>query len=58
MDEPKVEIQICDYGNINMLTQQITTKIILLKDEDLSQLLQSLKDKIIELEIKLNGLTP
>jgi len=36
----------------------LETQTLLLKGEDLSQLLQSLKDKIIELEIKLNDLTP
>ena len=52
MDEP---MRTCDYGNANFIIKQITTNVILLNDVDLTQLIQSLTDRInaLELEIKV-----
>jgi len=54
MDELKQKnaIQIYEYGDTNIITHQITTKVIILNGEDLSQLLQSLIDRINALETK------
>jgi len=49
--KPKVGTQIYDYGDTNIMSQQITTNVILLNGEDLSQLLQSLSDRIKALEV-------
>jgi hypothetical protein len=51
MDEP-IEMRTCDYGNDNFILKQMTTNVILLNGVDLTQLLQSLTDRILELEIK------
>lgn len=45
-------IQTHDYGIVNIITRQVTLDTLLLKGEDLSQLLQSLTDRIKVLETK------
>ena len=48
--QAKVATQIYDYGDVNVITQQITANVILLNGFDLSQLIQSLTEKIQLLE--------
>jgi len=52
MDEP---MRTCDYGNANFITEQITAKVILLNGDDVSQLIQSLTDRIKALELEVDA---
>ena len=45
--------QIYDYGDVNVISQQITANVILLNGFDLSQLIQSLTKKIQLLEERI-----
>ena len=45
--------QIYDYGDVNVISQQITANVILLNGFDLSQLIQSLTERIQVLEERI-----
>jgi len=44
--------QICDYKDTTIITQKITVNVIQLNGQDLSQLIQSLSERINTLENK------
>jgi hypothetical protein len=57
MDQFNEEPQICDYSKVTYITNSLITKTLILDNQDISQVIQSLKDKIAELESKLVPLT-
>ncbi len=50
METDATATQIYDYGDVNVISQQITANVMILNGFDLSQLIQSLTEKIQVLE--------